>query len=89
MRNRPATNGTVHRNDLNSTDNIEASARFKRDHRAVRYGRRHSGLAIWFKLLATNSNSVCRVGWRIACWYLSPFTTELIAALALALAERS
>jgi hypothetical protein len=89
MRNRPATNGTVHRNDLNSTDNIEASPGFKRDLRAVRYGRRHSGLAIWFKLRATNSNSACRAGWRIACWSLSPFTAELIAAFAVTLAVRS
>jgi hypothetical protein len=87
MRNRPATSGTVHRND-HSTDNIEASTRFKRDHRAVRYGGRHSGLAIWFKLPATNGNSMWRAGWRVACWYLSPFTIELIAALAVTLAVR-
>ena len=90
MRNRPATNGTVHRNELNSTtDNIEAPPRFKRDHRAVSYDRRHSGLATWFKPGVANSNSASRVGWRVACWYFTPFTTELTAALAVALAVRS
>src|SRR3979490_375445 len=55
-RNRPAANGTVHRNELNS-HNIEAPPRFKRDLRAVSYDRRHSGLAPWCKPGVANSNS--------------------------------